>query len=329
MQNQKKITARIVAAQLIRRGEKILAGFSGGSDSAALCHALAQLRSELGFSLELFYVQHGLRGEESRAEEEFVRSWAKRYDCPLSVQNVNVKELAEQHKLSIETAARKLRYQAFSQKAQAGGFDKVALAHHAKDQAETVLLHFLRGSGVDGLCGMKPQNGIYIRPLLAASKEEVEAYLESERIPWRQDSSNEDCRYRRNRVRQELLPYLQEAFNPNLIRTLTQTAGQMRDLQEYLREQTEKEFTFAATVSGERVVLAGEYLKQLPRYLQQILIRRAVQAAKGDTVNLEATHVERALSLITKENGKQEDLVEGWRVKKERGDLVFYRAFLC
>lgn len=274
-------------------------------------------------------MQHGLRGEESRAEEEFVRSWAKRYDCPLSVQNVNVKELAERHKLSIETAARKLRYQAFGQKAQAGGFDKVALAHHAKDQAETVLLHFLRGSGVDGLCGMKPQNGIYIRPLLAASKEEVEFYLESERIPWRQDSSNEDCRYRRNRVRQELLPYLQEAFNPNLIRTLTQTAGQMRDLQEYLREQTEKEFTFAATVSGERVVLAGEYLKQLPRYLQQILIRRAVQAAKGDTVNLEATHVERALSLITKENGKQEDLVEGWRVKKERGDLVFYRAFLC
>ena len=328
MQNQKKILERILAAQLILPGEAILAGFSGGSDSAALCHALVGLRAELGFSLELFYVQHGLRDEESQSEEEFVRNWAKRYDCPLSVQSVNVRELAAQQKLSIETAARRLRYQAFAQKAQTGGFDKVALAHHAKDQAETVLLHFLRGSGVDGLAGMKPQNGIYIRPLLSAEKEEIENYLQTEKIPWRQDSSNEDCRYRRNRVRQELLPYLQTAFNPNLVRTLTQTAGQMRDLQEYLKKQTEKEFALTSCCQDGRVVLAGERLKELSPYMQQMLIRRAVQAAKGDTVNLEAVHVARALSLLTKENGKQEDLVEYWRVKKERGDLVFFRDFL-
>ena len=328
MQNHKKIPERILAAQLILPGEAILAGFSGGSDSAALCHALAGLRAELGFSLELFYVQHGLRDEESRSEEEFVRDWAKRYDCPISVQSVNVRELAARQKLSIETAARRLRYQAFAQKAKTGGFDKVALAHHAKDQAETVLLHFLRGSGVDGLAGMKPQNGIYIRPLLSAGKEEIENYLQSEKVPWRQDSSNEDCRYRRNRVRQELLPYLQTAFNPNLVRTLTQTAGQMRDLQEYLKEHTEKEFALTGCCQDGRVVLAGKRLKELLPYMQQMLIRRAVQAAKGDTVNLEAVHVARALSLLAKENGKQEDLVESWRVKKERGDLVFFQAFL-
>ncbi len=325
MREQRKIPERILAARLIQPGEKILAGFSGGSDSAALCHALAGLRTEIGFSLELLYVQHGLRSEESRAEEEFVRQWAQAYNCPLSVQNVNVKELAVRGKLSIETAARRLRYQAFEERVKSGGFDKVALAHHAKDQAETVLLHFLRGSGVDGLTGMKPQNGIYIRPLLAAAKEEIENYLHEEKIPWRQDSSNEDCRYRRNRVRQELLPYLQTAFNPNLVQTLTQTAQQMRDLQEYLKAEAEREFALIGSCQDGRVRLAGERLKRLPRYLQQMLIRRAVQAAKGDTVNLEAVHVARALSLLEKENGKQEDLIEHWRVKKERGDLVFYR----
>ena len=325
MQQQKKIPRRILAARLIQPGEAILAGFSGGSDSAALCHALAGLRTELGFFLELFYVQHGLRGAESEAEEEFVRQWAKRYGCPLSVQRVNVRELADAKKLSIETAARHLRYQVFEERARAGGFDKVALAHHAKDQAETVLLHFLRGSGVDGLSGMKPQNGIYIRPLLAAAKAEIEDYLRSEQVAWRQDSSNEDCRYRRNRIRWELLPYLQEAFNPNLVRTLTQTAGQMRDLQEYLKEQIEAEFALTGGYKDGQVTLAGKRLKQLPRYMQQMLIRRAVQAAKGDTVNLEAAHVERALSLLDKENGKREDLIEHWRVKKERGDLVFYQ----
>ncbi len=324
MEKPKTIQQRIIAAQLIQPGERILAGFSGGSDSAALCHALAELRRELGFSLELLYIQHNLRGEESLAEEAFVREWAERYDCRLSIRAVNVRETAKQQKLSIETAARKLRYLAFQERAESG-FDKVALAHHAKDQAETVLQHFLRGSGVDGLCGMKPQNGIYIRPLLLASKEEIKDYLQKENIAWREDSSNEDRQYRRNRIRHELLPYLQTHFNPNLVQTLTENAKQMQDLQLYLQEQTEQEFEQLAYREADGLRLAGDRLKRLSVFLQRLLIRRAVQEAKGNTADLESTHIARAVSLLEKENGKREDLIGGWQVKKEAGDLIFFR----
>lgn len=342
MLNQQAVREWMQTEAMLLPKERILAGFSGGSDSAALCHILAELRRELDFFLELIYVQHNLRAEESKQEEQFVMEWAEKYNCPLTIVPVNVSAKAKADKISIETAARQLRHDAFRQRAVAGKFTKIALAHHAKDQAETVLMHFLRGSGVKGLAGMKKKNGLYLRPLLNYTKPEIEQYLYQNRIKWCEDSSNLDLSYRRNRIRLELLPYLQNYFNPNIVKGLTQTAEQMQELEDYLLPQIELAFKNTVSIKGqshlngsksgdhseERIALQVERLRQLPVYLQQMVIRRALAAIKGDHVNLEYSHVKRAISLLDKSHGKREDLVNGWQVRKSYENLIFEKKSL-
>ena len=337
MLDRKNIKHRIQKEGLLYPKEKVLAGFSGGSDSAALCHILAELQEELGFSLELIYIQHGLRGQESVKEEEFVRQWASTYHLPLTVVAVDVLGLAGQKKLSVETAARQLRHEAFRKLAQEKGNAKIALAHHAKDQAETVLMHFLRGSGVPGLTGMKQKEGIYLRPLLNYAKKDILDYLIREQVPWCEDSSNAEQSYRRNRVRLELIPYLEEHFNPNLVKGLAEFAGQMQDLQNYLQPQIEAAFQQtvhraaarslpkAAASMQKRVMLHRDTLKAYPIYLQQMVIRWAMEEAKGSVVNLEKSHIKRAISLLEKETGKCEELIEGWQVRNHYDNLIFER----
>lgn len=331
MLDRAEIKKTIQSRKLLLPGDKLLLGFSGGSDSAVLAHVLAKLREELGFSLELIYIQHNLREQESHREEAFVKRWANRFDCPFRVVPVDVRQTAAEQKLSLETAARQLRHQVFRQIAAAEGFTKIALAHHSNDQAETVLMHFLRGSGVHGLAGMKVADGIYFRPLLPYSKSEIMEYIRKERIPWVEDSSNQTLDYRRNRIRLELIPYLEENFNPNIVGGLSEFAEQMQDLENYLDLQIETAFTKALAEqpkAGEsrqktEVTLEIPVLQELPAYLRQMVIRRAFQESKGNTVNLEKTHIHRALSLMGKEHGKWEDLVDGWRVRKSYNNLIF------
>ncbi len=233
--------------QLISPGDRVLAAVSGGADSVALLRVLLELRSELGIIVAVAHLNHGLRGENSDADQAFVADLATRHQLDLFVERVQVAEHAEAERMGLESAGRKLRYEWLTKVAAENRFDSVATAHNADDQAETVLMKFLRGAGTRGLAGIYPQmvrddGGTgekkirFIRPLLSTTRSEIEAYLASIDQPWREDESNLDHRFRRNRVRHELLPLLEREYNPNLRQRLNDRAEISRDEEAYWDE---------------------------------------------------------------------------------------------
>ncbi len=197
----------------------MLVAFSGGPDSTALSQILLSLREVMGFEIALFHLNHGLREGEAERDERFCISWARDKGVPIFVERQDVMSEKTAQRLSLEEAARVVRYQMMREVAQVWGANKIALGHTMDDQGETVLLNVFRGTGLQGLQGMKFKNDIFIRPLLAVRREEILEFLEEEGIPFVEDSSNRDVSFLRNRLR-NLIPVLEKEFNPQLIPAL-------------------------------------------------------------------------------------------------------------
>src|SRR5271166_1169732 len=227
---------------LMHAGDRVAVAVSGGADSIALLRVLLELRAELGIVLAVAHFNHGLRAEKSEADQVFVADLASRHRLEFFAGHGDVRGYASTSKLSLEAAGRELRYAWFAQLADEQRFNSVATAHTLDDQAETVLLKFLRGAGTRGLAGIYPQM-LYspcrktriVRPLLSVTRDEVETYLTSLSQPWREDESNLDQRFARNRARHELLPLLEREYNPNIRRVLSDTAEVSRAEEEYWR----------------------------------------------------------------------------------------------
>ncbi len=215
-----KLLAVISREQFIREKSSCLLAVSGGLDSVVLLHLFSKLAVELKLQLGIVHVHHGIRGKEADEDLEFVRALAQKYALQFYAERVDVPAHAREKKVSLEDGARTLRYRFFEAILAKTRFDVLATAHHKNDQAETVIDHFLRGSGSAGLRGMLPKRNHFIRPLLDFTRAELHDYALSCELKFRVDSTNQDLRFRRNRIRRELLPYLQDNFNPNIIDTL-------------------------------------------------------------------------------------------------------------
>ncbi len=200
--------------RMIERGDRVVVGVSGGADSMALLHFLHTRREDLGITVAACHVNHHLRGEESERDEQFVRSFCSDHQIPLTVYGLDLPAVQKKHE-STEECARRERYRCFG-----GQEGKIATAHTASDNAETVLLNLLRGTGTKGLCGIPPVRGEIIRPLLRCTREDTEDYCEKNGIGYVTDSTNLSESYTRNRIRKNLLPMLKE-FNPSLIEGLS------------------------------------------------------------------------------------------------------------
>jgi tRNA(Ile)-lysidine synthase len=231
--------------RLMGAGDRVAVAVSGGADSVALLRVLLDLRTDLGIVLAVAHFNHGLRGAQSQADEAFVAELAKELTLEFFVGRGDVRDHALTRKLSLEAAGRKLRYRWLAQLSAEQRFDAVATAHTLDDQAETVLLKFLRGAGTRGLAGIYPVlefgNTRVIRPLLNISRAEVEAYLESLGQQWREDETNLDRRFTRNRVRHDLLPLLEREFNPNIRGLLSDAAELSRAEEDYWQALVERE----------------------------------------------------------------------------------------
>ena len=197
---------------------------SGGADSVALTDAVWQLRGECGYKIAVMHVEHGLRGDEALHDAAFAEKFCEERGLNLACRHVKAGVYAKAEGLSVEDAARKLRYRELWQYVDELGADFLLTAHHAGDQAETMLMQLLRGSGTAGLGGMQVQAGRLMRPLLFVQRSEIEAYCRERNLSFCHDSTNDDVRYTRNRIRKELLPYLQQQFNQQLVTALGQTA---------------------------------------------------------------------------------------------------------
>ncbi|MFP5436348.1 MAG: tRNA lysidine(34) synthetase TilS [Bacteroidia bacterium] len=224
--------------------KKLLLAVSGGIDSMVLVDVFKQL----GYDIAIAHCNFGLRGEESNGDEHFVRNLASKDAIPVFVNHFDTKRYAAENKISIQIAARELRYNWFAEIMQQHGYDYLLTAHHADDSAETFLINFTRGTGIEGLLGIPRQNGTIIRPLLPFTREEIETYAKENNVLWREDSSNVSDKYLRNKLRHHVLPLLKE-LNPSFSQSFAQTIENLRQAQALA--------TDAAVLVYEKVVTSG------------------------------------------------------------------------
>jgi len=327
---------------LLRPGERVGIAVSGGADSVALLRLMIELRSELGVVLSVVHLNHKLRGAESDQDEQFVIEVAAVHGLSIITETCNVKSYAAEKKLSLETAARRVRYEFFKRQLQNRELDKVATGHTLDDQAETVLLKLARGAGTRGLAGIYPrvavscqlsaisrmssENGsAIVRPLLSTSRKELEAYLGEIGQSWREDSSNRDLRHTRNRVRHGIIPRLEEHVNPSVRETLAEAAEIARAEEEYwtdtVTQLMPKLWSKAKSKNeDEKGILQGKALSDLPLALQRRIVRAA---AESFNLSLEFRHAEEVLAL--KDSGCFV-LSDTWTVSRHNGNLEFRPA---
>ncbi|MCL2234828.1 MAG: tRNA lysidine(34) synthetase TilS [Defluviitaleaceae bacterium] len=281
----------------------VVIGLSGGADSVALLHLLA----EKGVPLFAVHVNHGLRGEEAEADAVFCRMICRRFDVPLEVFTVNSEKVAKEYKLSVEAAGRLLRYDIFKQVAEARGNHKIATGHHKNDVAETVLMQVLRGTG--RVRGIPPVRENIIRPLIGVTREEIEEYCARHKLPFRHDSTNDNTDFTRNKVRLETIPMLAEAYNPNLVDTLARLAE---------ISQTEDEFLDKLTPKFPSMQI---WIKELNQF-DLALKRRSVRHMLKGLANVTLEHIDNIVGLIDKQSGKEVSLPGGNVARRSYDKIV-------
>jgi tRNA(Ile)-lysidine synthase len=283
---------------LLRAGERVGVAVSGGADSVLLLAFMKQLSRAMGLVISAVHFNHHLRGAESDADESFVRDLASRFEVEFIRGEADVARAAREKKRNLEATARELRYRFFFNLTHRGRLDKLATAHTANDQAETVLLRLLRGTGTRGLAGIYPAlDGKIIRPFLGLTRAEVEAELRKRQLTFRTDSSNRDPRLRRNKIRMELLPQLERDFNPDVVSLLSDLAERARDDEEYLEQQARERAAPWRTREGEEERFPVRPLAQFPPALARRVVRQMVEATRGSLLGITHRHLEAILRL--------------------------------
>ncbi|MBW2349298.1 MAG: tRNA lysidine(34) synthetase TilS [Deltaproteobacteria bacterium] len=310
---------------LLERGDRAVAAVSGGADSVCLLHVLHALRERLGVEVVAAHFDHGLRPAEDPAETRFVVRLARDLGVPIHVGKAVPGAL--QGSGSLEEQARQARYEFLDRVRNEVGARRIATAHHLDDQAETVLMRLLRGSGVSGLSGIRPlrEDGV-IRPLLEVTRREILRYLDRHGLDHVEDSSNLDSRFLRNRIRMEILPRL-ESIQPRITRILGKTAEIMRIQEECLEAWAERWLgEHGKELSGGGFHCPVQHLNALPQALRATVIRRAVRRVQGDLRAVGLNHVEAVAALAGGARPQATlDLPRGLVVRRSYGDLFFSR----
>lgn len=322
----------ILAHKLIPQGTGVLAGVSGGADSVALLYALHELKDELGFSLYAAHLNHGIRGEEAEGDQAYVRELCETLGVPLYEERLDIPAIAGAQGKTLEQAAREQRYEFFERALEKFGASRIAVAHHMEDQAESIMLHMIRGSGLKGLTGMKYSRDNIIRPFLDIHRQDVENYLSDKGVSYRTDSTNLDRDASRNRLRLDVMPYISEHINPAVTDALCSMVKLLSEDEKYLAAQAEKALEKAKMSGGyDRVELMLQPRPILSRALRLALEREGVHA------DIERKHIELLTSLLGARTGASLDLphISAWisydRIcfgqRAEKQDLETYFVF--
>lgn len=302
-----KVITFIKKMNMIQEKDKVIVGISGGADSVCLLFVLLEFRKRMDFELIGVHVNHGIRQEASQ-DEAFVKQMCEREQVKYYSFYQDVKALAAEQHLSEEEAGRLVRRQTFEQVMQKEGATKIALAHHQNDNAETLLFHLARGTGLQGLCGIAPVNGAYIRPLLCVSRKEIEDFLEKEEIPFCVDRTNLTDDYTRNRIRNHIIPSLEEMANPAAVAHINDTMQQLRLVHEYLQEQV---YIYQETCVKEEekgYIVKKDLFQMVPKVLKPMLIKNVLADVAGQAKDLETIHFRTIEELFDKQVGRQLDM---------------------
>lgn len=323
----RKIQIAIEKDHLFSAGEKILVAVSGGADSVSLLHALHAIAPKLDVNLTVVHLDHQLRGAESRADAEFVKELAALLGVSFLDGSSDVRQRAEQNGLSLEMAAREARYEFFLRMARKVGAGTVVTAHTADDQAETVLLKLARGAGRSGLSGIASDiilNDLrVVRPMLNITRDEVISFLEENKFSWREDASNIDLSFLRNRVRHEIIPMLESRLNPAIKDTLLRTAEIFREEDEWIEDQAENILNECFEQSADALSLNRNSLVNQPLAMRRRVLRRWL-VLSGIPPNILGfdTLIRVDDALCRKKTGRRIEIGDGWVVQVCYGELV-------
>lgn len=311
--------------RLIDKNERILVAFSGGLDSLALLLLLHALRHEFNLDLGACHVNHMLRDEAADDDEAFCREVCEKLDIPFYSVRTDVAAHAREKGMSLEAAGREVRYAFFKENMVNHKYHKCATAHHLDDQVETVLLNLMRGCGLSGLTGMAPERGEFIKPLLFLKKEELAEYVSSCGMKPREDESNRENIYQRNKVRNELVPYIRENFNSHFPDTLSRMASLLSSDEDFIESRVlEAEKEFLVYADHERATIGKEAF-HLHKALLSRLLLKAIEGVKGDRLDIEEVHIRDILALQEKETGKVIDIKDSLVARNDYGNLIIER----
>lgn len=308
---------------MISKGDKIIVALSGGPDSMSLLHALSTLKEKYNITLYAAHVNHMLRGLDSDNDEKACRSFCEEISVEFFSLAIDVDSIAKEKNISHEMAGREVRYDFFHKLLNKLNANKIALAHNVNDQAETILMRLMRGSGLEGLVGIKPiRDHIFIRPLINTKRSEIEEYCGKNNLPVRIDKTNFENIYARNKVRLELIPYIEENFNGDIINTLNRMSSLITMDNEYLEENSSKLFEKYCDTQREKVIIYKDAFNLHYSMLSRI-IRRAMMNIKGNLYNLESIHVENIIDIQKSGTGKTTMIPGGVVVTNVYKDIHF------
>lgn len=303
----KKVTQFCRQEHLLEPGDGILIGLSGGADSVCLFLVLMAMRQEWDLKLFPVHVHHNLRGEEADADERFCRSLCEKYGVSLTTVSARVADLAEENGWSVEEAGRNARYEAFERLKKEWGCQKIAVAHHKNDQAETVLFQLLRGSRTKGLSGIPAGRETVIRPLLCVTRQEIEGFLQDHGQEYCTDRTNLEDGYTRNRIRNRMIP-LAEQIQPKAVEHIAATADYLRQVEELLERQSRELWQQAVAREEKRWKISVPILQQAEPLLAERVVYRVLCEAAGEKKDMTALAVAQCMALFQKQTGKSMEL---------------------
>lgn len=316
----------IIDNELIDFGESVLVALSGGPDSVCLLHVLYKLKKELNINLGAIHINHLLRRDSAYKDEEYVVDLCKSLNVECYVKRININDIAKEKSISLEMAGREQRYKAFEDIKKEFGYDKVAVAHNANDQAETLMMRIMRGTGLEGLTGIRcKRDGGIVRPILFLSRDKIEEYCNENKLVPRIDTSNFEKNYNRNKVRLDILPYMKENFNKDIVETLNRMALLLQSDDEYLQEQSINAYRKYCVNDENTIKISKKIFSQEKESIFTRVIKIVFKEVSNSHQNFEMKHIYEVVNLNKKPAGKKINLTNGVIVENSYNDITFGR----
>lgn len=303
---EEKVLQTIKKYHLIEKNDHIILGVSGGPDSTCLFHIFLKLQEKLGFSFTVCHINHGIR-KEAQEDERYVKEMCKKHGIACFIKREDVLKKALQEKVGTEEMGRKVRYAFFSEIQKQVGANKIATAHTKNDLAETVLMNLIRGTGTSGLKGIEAiRDNLYIRPLIECKRDEVEEYCKKNNLQPKIDQTNFDNIYTRNKIRNELIPYLEKEFNPNMIDTITRLSNIIQEEDKYLEKLTKRTYEeIVITKDANEIILDLKKFNALDLVIKNRIVLYTITMLFGTSSGIEKKHIEDIIKLCSNNIGNK------------------------
>ena len=307
---KEKVIETIKKYNLIQNGDKIVLGVSGGPDSISMLNILNELRNDkllqIDFDIIVAHINHMIR-EEAKEDELFVKEFCKRIGVEFYSKSIDVQEIANNKKIGSEEAGRIIRYEFFDEVLEKTNSNKIAIAHNKNDKIETIIMNMLRGSGISGLKGIEPiKNNKYIRPLIECERTEIEDYCKEQGIDARIDKTNQENIYTRNKIRNIVIPYIKEEFNPNIISTLNRLSDLVKEEDEYIEKIVMEEYEKIIVNENENdIILDLKQFNKLEKVIKSRLLIYTISKTIGSAKGIEKIHIEDVIKLCENNIGNK------------------------